>query len=359
MKACLLQKVLIAPETAIALSATEWDLLIRQARHAFLLARLSYLIDKVGITEQLSEAVQRHLLSGKVLSNKQKTAVKWETECIKKALVTTNIKPVFLKGGAYVYQDLPPMHGRIFSDVDIMVRKKDLELAERALILNGWIRKALTKYDQTYYREWMHELPPLISRKRQTVLDLHHTILPPTARITVNTEKLFENARECDGAYILAPIDMVLHSATHLFCDGELEHGMRDLVDLDALFRHFGQQETGFWRNLIERAGEVGLTLPLFYAVHFSKRLLETPIPDDVVNKLPVMSPLKKKGMDFLLSRALLPDHVSCEDRFTDLARWVLYVRSHYLRMPFYLLVPHLIRKAWKRRFDSEKDTAQ
>jgi len=26
---------------------------------------------------------------------------------------------------------------------------------------------------------------------------------------------------------------------------------------------------------------------------------------------------------------------------------WLLYIRSHYLRMPLHLLVPHLARKAY------------
>jgi hypothetical protein len=53
--------------------------------------------------------------------------------------------------------------------------------------------------------------------------------------------------------------------------------------------------------------------------------------------------------MDALFDRALMPDHSTCSDRFTPTARWLLYVRAHYLRMPLRLLVPHLVRKAWRR----------
>ena len=37
-------------------------------------------------------------------------------------------------------------------------------------------------YDDAYYRRWMHELPPLIHRTRDRMIDVHHTILPLTAR---------------------------------------------------------------------------------------------------------------------------------------------------------------------------------
>jgi hypothetical protein len=358
LKDCLLIQILVTPEKVLQLSPRELDLLVRQARHAFLLARLDYLFEQKDVKKQLPETVLRHLSSATVLSNKQTTAVHWEAQCLKKALTKAEIRPVLLKGGAYVYLGLPPMHGRIFSDIDIMAPRAQLEQAERALILSGWIRKALDKYDQIYYRKWMHEVPPLISRKRQTVTDLHHTILPPTSRLKVKTELLFEQARETDGALVLAPIDMVLHSATHLFCDGELEHGLRDLVDLDALLRHFGQCEAGFWENLVARSEELGLSRPLFYALRYSVLLLKTPVPDEVVERASGYAPIFRRVMDFQFRRALMPDHSSCNDSLTPVARWFLYVRSHYLRMPLFLLVPHLVRKAWKRRISEESDSA-
>jgi hypothetical protein len=36
----------------------------------------------------------------------------------------------------------------------------------------------------------------------------------------------------------------------------------------------------------------------------------------------------------------------------TGFARWLLYVRGHYRRMPLRLLVPHLVRKAVRSRLD-------
>ena len=55
--------------------------------------------------------------------------------------------------------------------------------------------------------------------------------------------------------------------------------------------------------------------------------------------------------MAWMLGLALQPDHPSCDSRWTGLARWLLYVRSHALRMPMRLLVPHLLRKSWMQRF--------
>ena len=49
--------------------------------------------------------------------------------------------------------------------------------------------------------------------------------------------------------------------------------------------------------------------------------------------------------MDFLFLRAFRPDQPECRLPFTGLALNLLYIRSHYLRMPLYLLIPHLAQK--------------
>jgi len=64
-------------------------------------------------------------------------------------------------------------------------------------------------------------------------------------------------------------------------------------------------------------------------------------------------------AMAWVLELALRPDHPSCDTRWTGLARWLLYVRSHALRMPIHLVIPHLMRKAWMRQFPEKKNVAK
>lgn len=71
-----------------------------------------------------------------------------------------------------------------------------------------------------------------------------------------------------------------MHSSAHLFQDGDLAGGLRDLVDSDCLLLHFGKVEPGFWDRLVPRAMELDLVRPLFYALRFCRRLLRTEIPE-------------------------------------------------------------------------------
>lgn len=339
--------------TVVSWPLPRWDLLIRQARSADLLARLAALIKEAGLTGEIPEGPRRHLLSAQVLAQAQAEEAVREVGYVVKALAPLGVPVLLLKGAAYLMAGLPAAKGRLFSDLDLLVARERLPQVEAALMLNGWATTHHDPYDQRYYRQWMHELPPMEHVYRLTVLDVHHSILPDTARLKPEARKLLAQARPVAAnspIHVLSPADMVLHGATHLFHNEELSHGLRDLSDLDLLLRHFGQKES-FWQDLAERASELDLTRPLHYGLRHSVRLFSTPVPAATLNQAAVWAPPLPLHwiMDALWRRALRPPHPSCADRFTSIALFLLYVRAHWLRMPPHLLFRHLTVKALRR----------
>jgi hypothetical protein len=138
---------------------------------------------------------------------------------------------------------------------------------------------------------------------------------------------------------------MVLHAACHLFHDGELPHGLRDLSDMDLLLQHFGRDEN-FWVALPERAVELELVRPLFYALRYARHFFGTPVPESVDIALRKAAPPLLTLMDSLFQRALGPEHDSYRDGLSRLARFAAYIRAHWLRMPPFMLMRHLLHKA-------------
>ena len=59
-------------------------------------------------------------------------------------------------------------HGRRVADIDLLVSELDLSAAEAMLKCRGWDFSILDPYDERFYREWMHELPPMIHRERHS-----------------------------------------------------------------------------------------------------------------------------------------------------------------------------------------------
>ncbi|MHC4434095.1 MAG: nucleotidyltransferase family protein, partial [Planctomycetota bacterium] len=204
-------------------------------------------------------------------------------------------------------------------------------------------------YDQRYYRKWSHELPPLIHEQRRTVVDVHHTILPRTSRLKPDTEKLWAASIELDknGLMVLGHQDMVLHSAAHLFQDGDLSFAIRDLVDLADLLSFFGE-DPNFWESLVDRAYEHQLQRPLFYTLRYCQMLLDLNVPEKVDREISRAAPTKLLLglMDRTVPRALLPDDPDGHTDNRANAATMLYLRSHWLRMPPWLLLAHLTRKS-------------
>jgi len=347
----LILKAFRQPHSIDSLHLAEWDMLIRQARQGDLLPSLYSLLDQHGMLDHVPLQPREHLLWSWIAAERHAQAVRWEVRLIREALANLDMPVILLKGAAYVLAGLPSAQGRIFSDIDILVPKISLNEVEAALMLHGWEIMHHDAYDQRYYRTWMHELPPMRHIKRETVIDVHHALVPETAPIRPDPVKLMKAAypiNEAGDLMVLAPADMVLHSAVHLFHDGELDNGLRDLIDIHRLLCHFGD-EPSFWSELAPRAVELELSRPLFYALRYAKLLLHTPIPPEVMTAAEVGRPnrLLLSLMDRLFARALVPDHPSCADRFTSAAKKILYIRANWLRMPPLLLARHLFHKAF------------
>lgn len=349
-------RALAEPAAMAGYTPGEWDRLVPQARAAGLTGRLGALAEAAGVADRLPVAVWHQLQAGLTLARRQATAVHYELAQLDKALAGLGEPVLVLKGAAYVAGGSAAAPGRMMSDIDILVRKPAIPQAEAALMLAGWTGAQHDDYDQRYYREWMHEIPPMEHIRRGTLLDLHHNILPETARIKTQPERIIAAARPLPGMRCLhlpMDLDLILHSATHLMHEGEWEHGLRDLVDIHALVTAASEHDE-FWALLSGRGRELGLERPLYYALEQLRRVfgLSPACPD-----LPQPPWLTRLVTNTLLDRGFASYHSDCHRSFTASAVLLLYIRSHWLRMPLRLLFPHLLRKALKRHEDEVQES--
>lgn len=331
----------------------QWDLLVRQARSAGLLARLGWLFGVHGLGSRVPLQVAAHLESALQLALAQRVEIEREVWHVRRALEPLGVSIILLKGAAYVMTGLPAAEGRLFSDTDILLPRHLLPEAEAALMQGGWATTHLAAYDQHYYRQWMHELPPLVHVRRQTALDVHHAIAPVTARIRPDSARLL-SAAVCivgsAGLATLASRDMVLHSMLHLLVNDDLSHGLRDLSDIDLLLRHFGR-DPAFWEGLVPRSEELGLERVAFYGLSLAQRVLGTPVPEAVKKAAGRHAPPRMVAwmMNGLWEQVLHSPHHSTSSARMRLTLFVLYLRAHWMRMPTAMLARHLCVKMLRR----------
>ena len=354
-----LTALLAEPDTSRSMDAANWDCVIRHARYARLIASLLALFERHGSIDTVPSPVLETMRGSRVYIDYLQLQIRREIDHLAQVADTTDFPVILLKGAAYLVSGLPPASGRRMNDIDLLVPRERLTEFEDSLKARGWRSSELNDYDERYYRKWMHEIPPLTHPLRGIEIDVHHNLTPPTSRHYPDGKKLVEAAVAIEGTPFLrlCDEDLVLHSATHLFFNDELRGGLRDLWDLHLLCAEFSEDE-GFWLRLAERALELNLGRPLYYAADTLRRLLRTPVPDTVFTAL---APVAPKGITLKLMRSLISRHLAPEDVDAPHSRIVellLFVRSHWVRMPPLMLARHLTIKWWRGQRRRDPATA-
>jgi hypothetical protein len=341
---------LAEPGSTAALDESDWDRLIPLARAARLLGVLATRVFEQVDRSTLPDRVQRHLDAGLIEARFRRQKTLYLLHTITPQLANHPGPWILLKGAAYIAQDLPLAIGRLPTDVDLMVPHASLGGIEKALKNAGWEFEKNEPYDQHYYRAWSHELPPMIAAGQAMELDLHHTVLPPVGRIKPDTARLFADAVPVQGSpfHVLCPEDQVLHAVVHLVYDSDFVGRLRDLLDIDALFRQLPLSDRTAREALIARARLHDMQKPLHLAAALCSGWFGTPGCDSLFTETAGgSSALYGRHIATLASRVLGP--ANARDRSSGFAARLLEARSHCLRMPPWLLAYHTASKGVRR----------
>lgn len=323
MSAALLVRVLRDPARVVALPAIDWNALLAAAKAERLIATLAFLLEGLDVPA----AARAVLDDARAEAKREAQQALWEADRAAFALRDSGIRVVLLKGAAYAAAGLDAARGRFIGDLDILVPRVEVDRVERALIAAGWEWVKEDAYDDAYYRRWMHELPPLIHAERDRMIDVHHTILPLTARPRPDADALLADAVAVTGAlHVLAPEDRVVHAAAHMLADGDLQGGLRNLWDIHCLLPDCDPAALDRRAGLHGLAQHVGQARRLAAAIYGSGGRLT--LWDRVVR-----------------ARLLARDGWARETRKPLV--FAFYVRSHLLRMPLPILLRHLFTK-WR-----------
>ncbi|HVI98511.1 MAG TPA: nucleotidyltransferase family protein [Sphingomonas sp.] len=337
----LLARALRDPASTASLDAEGWTALVGIARAEQLAGTLAHRLDGVA----MPVGVARIMADARASAAQGRIAALWEAEMARRVLAPLDCPVVLLKGTAFVAAGLSAGIGRSIGDLDILVPRDRIDAVEAALLGAGWEWVKPDPYDDIYYRRWMHELPPLIHRNRDRMIDVHHTILPLTARITPDADALIADSVVLEnGLRVLSPEDMICHAAAHLFADGDLAGGMRNLWDIDRLCRAFTEQDPDLCLSVFERAWEHGLWSCVQRALRLAQQIYATPVTG--------YHPPIRVRLDEQRSDALFRRRLTARDGWgrptRPLLRQGFYLRSHWLRMPPAMLARHLWTK-WRK----------
>lgn len=181
-----------------------------------------------------------------------------------------------------VYQDISL---RTFSDLDLLVRKPDLDAAIACLQSLGY--QLETYFSTRDANTDIKHVPPMVSQTG-IIVEIHWTILEEESPFTIDSEGFWQRALpECvAGVNVLSlcPEDLLLHLCLHLGYQHQFNVGLRGLIDIAEVLYHFSGHVD--WHSLTSIALQWGAQRVLYLVLKLANELLESEIPAEVFERL-------------------------------------------------------------------------
>lgn len=363
----LLLRLYREPKSAPTLTPSDWSSVMGAARRCRAMGHLGLRLNQAGVLRDIAPAVTMHFDSVKLVIAERQRLLRWELSELSDVLSDLPFSIVLLKGAAYELQGMPLAGARMAGDIDLLVAKTHLALVEARLLEQGWAAAQLTNYDERYYREWSHELPPMKHPDRGVEVDAHDSITPGISgnsdaiNLLLKSVHPIKSQHRSHGTagsrfHALSPVDQLVHVAVHTFRDSELAIRLREVMDFDFLYRQLAAAlpPNELSRSLTSRAAELGVSRPVWWATHFSARWLDTPCVPASTALAGAPSRPRLLAMQWLADHAMLPGALERSNAPQALAKTGLLIRYHWQRMPPLQLGKHLVRKSY-RRFSERK----
>jgi hypothetical protein len=324
----------------------QWQCIINLLREVNLLASCYFSFKRAHKLALLPHFALKHFTAASVYSTRQAIQVTYESQLLVQILAKVDITPVFLKGASYTLRDSINASGRVYSDIDVLVNKEQISLAEKTLSKHGWHTKTVNEYDDKYYRQWSHEIPPMFNIHRGTVLDLHHNILLPISGRHVDVKILTQNLLTFNENYaVLSPEATVIHSVVHLIINEDVANGYRDILDIVRFIEENASDE--FWHKLVNLSQSLGFHNELYIALTIANKYSSIPIPANVI--LSFAQQQKSFRLNMLVNHiyywALQPHSPTIQTKQHKMAIIAVYILGHLKKMPLKVLLPHLTTK--------------
>lgn len=282
-------------------SQLDWNYILENAlQHGITPLLYHNLSEMVDVPEKVME----HLRMRYNANLARNMLVYNELSKVLNAFEHAEIDVIVLKGAALaetVYQDIGL---RPFSDVDLLVRERDLQRAKKKLAELGYILDEDVSPER-YNEEFGCDL---YYTGKVNVLEVHWDIMRKTKSdryAKVEIEEIWERAvpAKIAGAdtRVMSPENMLLHFCVHL-----PKHRYNRLIWLCDVLEVIEHTDID-WEYVIASAKKYRTRAYMYYGLHFTDVLLGCEIPEEVANVL------KPPRIEIMVLSTVLKDVLSSE----------------------------------------------
>lgn len=263
-----------------------WERVVGMARWQRLVPLVWELLRQPGVVDDVPEVVLDELREGTRDATARSLSLQFELDRILGVLEREDIPVILLKGAALVECVYPHPGLRPMSDLDLLVRRSDVERAHEIVQPLGYdvggVRlhrddqeRLATKYDHF----------PLVRHGGAIVLELHHGLVAD--RPEYDVQGMWERAvpgHRAPAHLLQSPEDLALHVAMHFATDrmSRRESALGQLADVVRIADRLPVD----WEVVVERARAGRVADRLFLALESVELLFGEVAPSALVREL-------------------------------------------------------------------------
>ena len=210
-----------------------------------------------------------------------------ELSRVLKAFKDVGIDVIVLKGAFLAETVYKNIGLRSMSDIDILVRKEDLQQAKKKMseLKYTFIND---NYPEVFEEQFGCELEYF--KKVDNInlkgvnFELHWELMPMQKCIKLEISRIWRNAQTASIANIdvlaMRHEDLLLYLCVHLKKHGFI--GLRWFCDISEIVKCYNLN----WKYIVESAKRYKIGILVYYVLYFTRELVDCPIPADVLDKL-------------------------------------------------------------------------
>jgi hypothetical protein len=259
-------------ERMAQVSAEEWGLVAKLAQQHGVAPLLYYNLQKMNVAlpsdigKELKQAYLKNMLRMMRFFHDIKDLLQLMQENDIQVIV---LKGAFLAEGVYDNIGL-----RVMGDIDLMVKKEDLERVDELLLAFGCNPKDYSRVVTQDNHHFGYRLPSGLT------LEIHWSIINANLPFRIDVEGLWSRAQPITlvqtRALALAPEDLLVHLCLHTVIH-TYEIRLRMVCDINEVVRRYGTQLN--WQDISQRARQWGAVRAVYVILRYAQDLLGVPVP--------------------------------------------------------------------------------
>lgn len=272
----------------------DWDSFLKKARENGVSAIVSLRLNEIkSLFPELPYFISEELKKDYYLNAAKNTLIFEELTKVLKAFKESGLPVIVLKGAALASTVYKNLALRPMADVDLLVKKEDILLADERLKVLGYMPSDRSADDMNFSSSYLTSLDYRNSFQNSPSFHIHwhfvNSTVPNESYIHhVKMENIWRDAEKADIAgvetLVMAPHHLVIHLSEHALRVSHSASKLCYFCDINEAVNFYGAILD--WNKLVKESFKFHLNRMVYFSLYFTSQFLEARIPEYVLLKL-------------------------------------------------------------------------